>query len=766
MSFFDIDQVNSVLNGNGRLLDLVMSCGPVSVSESLDPLLPADKHHPALHIEFDTFLPQQKYSNRAQNTSYNFKKANFQLLYSKLLNINWSFLDSISNVDIMCDNVYYKLEEVFTMCVPMKKSINSKYPVWFTRKIIRDINSKNKYHRKFKQYGNSDDFVQFSTLRRQLKKDITDARQNFINHAENNLRSNPSHLWSYINSLNNKSDLPSCMTMNNIELSSPQDIVNGFASFFQSAFIKSSLFDPNEYTDVTNVPSFSLPYVSEELVLKYLKQFNSNLTNGPDGIPSFLLKDCSIIFVKPLAALFNLILKTNHFPSTWKSAKICPVFKNGEKNNLEHYRPIVISCNFCKLFEMVIHDLLSAHVRPLISEFQHGFLSGRSTVTNLVSVTQYIANTLDNQGQVDVIYTDLSKAFDRLDHGLLLKKLSSVGLDQNLLLLFQSYLADRRLTVQFQGIKSFEIIASSGVPQGSVLGPLLFIIFINDIGSNIHSNLLLYADDCKLFGRVDNLSDCESLQSDLLKVKTWCDENLLPLNISKCKVVNFNKKKSITAFEYKIDNVPLEKCTTFKDLGVVFDSKLSFIDHFNVSINAAYKQLGFLIRLTKEFFSNVKTLKQLYNTFVRSKLEYASIVWGPGYEQHANNIEKVQRRFLKYLSFKSDGVYPERGLPHSDLLVRFDFKLLSTRRTFARIIFLYKLVNNQLDAPSLLCNLNFHVPAVNTRNHNLFYLPASRSNILLFSPLVRICTDFLKFQNTIDIFYCTLRDIRKIVLES
>lgn len=296
------------------------------------------------------------------------------------------------------------------------------------------------------------------------------------------------------------------------------------------------------------------------------------------------------------------------------------------------------------------------------------------------------------------------------------------------------------------------------------MGPLLFTIFINDICQTINCRLLLYADDCKLFRRVDNLLDCKLIQNDLHEIQRWCDENCLPLNINKCKCMSFTRKKELIEFHYEIDNILLEKCVTFKDLGVTFDSKLSFVYHVSMVTAAAYKNLGFIIRNTK-FFSDINSLKLLFNAFVRSKLEYASIVWSPGYDQHISSIEQVQRRFLKHLSFKLDQRYPDRGIPHSPLLLRFGLNSLSARRDFAGVVFLYKLLNNELDSLTLLSNINVHVPVVNTRTNNTFYLARPSSNALLFSPIFRICSIYMKFQKVVDIFCCNVACIKKVILD-
>lgn len=222
--------------------------------------------------------------------------------------------------------------------------------------------------------------------------------------------------------------IPSVMTQDNVPLKDPQQILNGFASVFQSSFTTSTNFSVEATDSNSNVPHLAIPLINEVDVLNALKLVKPKLTTGPDGIPAFLLKDCALLFAFPLSVIFSLSLQTATFPNIWKQAKICPVYKKDDKAAVENYRPITILCNFSKLFESVLYNILFSHVKSQICFNQHGFLAGRSTVTNLACITQFIAEALDEGGQVDVIYTDFSKAFDTLDHGILLQKLFNFGL--------------------------------------------------------------------------------------------------------------------------------------------------------------------------------------------------------------------------------------------------------------------------------------------------------------------------------------------------
>lgn len=234
--------------------------------------------------------------------------------------------------------------------------------------------------------------------------------------------------------------------------------------------------------------------------------------SGLDNIPSFLLRDTACILVKPLKYLFNLILNQSKFPEIWKKSRICPVFKRDDSKNVENYRPISILCNFAKTFEAVLYDRIYNSVKCIISPEQHGFMHKRSTTTNLACFTQYVSQSIDKRGQVDVIYTDFQKAFDQIDHYVLIEKLSRIGFSSKLILLMRSYLFGRNQHVEYLNIKSRQFSPTSGVPQGSNLGPLLFLIFINDLTETISCEKLLFADDMKIFYTINSINDCISLQ--------------------------------------------------------------------------------------------------------------------------------------------------------------------------------------------------------------------------------------------------------------
>lgn len=761
MDFTELKQHNEIQNSSSRILDLVLSNLELSVNASLEPLVNVDTHHPPLDFNILLYCVQNK-CEKNNVATYNFKKANFIELYAKLLEVDWSVVQNFHTVDSACNNLYLLLDEVFASTVPKRVPQRRTYPSWYTGDIIRKIKNKSKFHRKYKESGQVEFLEQFNDLRRTIKHDVASSRENFVQQSEISLKNNTSNFWAYVNSMRNTSRLPNKMFYNDTVRNGPQEIVDAFACFFESAFVQSSQYQPFSGDNLRNVPLIQCPTISEDDVYKALRKMKPKMTTGPDGIPSFLLKDCAVIFSKPLSVIFNLALKTCSFPSCWKVSKICPVFKKGNKTYIENHRPIAILCNFSKVFEIVLFEKISPSLHPQIVESQHGFIKGRSTQTNLICLTQFVAATLDTQGQVDVVYTDFSKAFDRLDHGRLLKKISDFGLTNSFISFLHSYLNERELIVEYHGFRSNKFIAKSGVPQGSVLGPLLFIIFINDICQDLESNILLYADDCKLFRKISDVNDCLKLQNDIDTLTQWCENNCLPLNAAKCCCLSFTRKINPINSEYFIHSTKITRTTHFKDLGVTFDSKLSFKLHINTITSQAYQQLGFIIRNSK-LFSKDQSVTLLFNALVRPRLEYASTVWNPHYKVYISDLENIQRKFLKYLSYRNDGIYPIQGISHGILLTRFQTTLLESRRTIAEAIFLYKIINYIIDSPQILEQIGLQVPRLSTRSTHLFHLRTPRTNVLKYSPIYRMCTLFNELYSDVDIFCINLKKFRNIL---
>jgi hypothetical protein len=271
-------------------------------------------------------------------------------------------------------------------------------------------------------------------------------------------------------------------------------------------------------------------------LIYYMLDLDVSKGAGPDCVPGSLVKSLANELFKPVFDLINFSCKHGIFPEFWKLSHIVPIFKSGDPENIENYRGIsIISC-LPKMFEKIVYDLIYPRVSSIIAPEQHGFMKGRSITTNLAS---QVLNWMEDGYQVDVAYTDFSKAFDKMSHPVLFERFRRVGFGGSCLDWFVSYLTGRRQIVKFGSAFSRLIFVPSSAPQGSHLGPLFFIVSINDVDGVLHHDvfLLIYADDIKIYYPVRTNLDCEKLQSALNNFFDWCNTNLLTLNVKKCKTI-------------------------------------------------------------------------------------------------------------------------------------------------------------------------------------------------------------------------------------
>lgn len=755
LNLFGLVQYNDIFNKLGRLLDLVISHYICEVKRDELPLLREDDHHPALMISVaNIFVKEPKFGSNVYQQSYNFRKSNFPALYRELYETNWDTLLTFNDVDTVLDSFYEHLLGLFNKHIPKYRTHSHSYPPWFNADIIRNIKLKAKYRKKYRIRNNVTDLIEFQRLRRTIKNQIKTSYNQYIERIQLSLTHDPRKFWSYVHAKNNSSRIPGQMIYQSNTIEHPQNIINAFGEYFSSVY-QSSQSLTNKSSQSSSVNNIYFYPICESEVITACKKLKDKMTSGTDNIPSFIVKDCAGVLSCPLAKIFNLCLNNKQYPSVWKETKICPVYKSGRKDNIENYRPISIISNLSKVFEIILYNRIYPLISRQLSQYQHGFVSKRSTVTNLFIMTQYISECLDKGGQVDVIYTDFSKAFDSLHHNILISKMKAFGFSKDATDFLKSYLTDRIQFVSYNGYKSDKYFQTSGVPQGSNLGPIMFLMFINDLCENITTGRLCYADDLKLFSSINVESDCYRLQNQLKYVQTWCDENELSLNANKCQILSYTRKKNIFHFPYIIKGSNLKRVNVTKDLGVTFDQKLTFNEHISLKVCDALKSYGFIVRNCRNI-TNIKAIKLLYFSFVRSKLEYASIIWSPFYNVHNQIIERVQRKFLKFLTFKVDGSYPERGVANNELCSRFNLISLKTRRNCSSVIFLYKLLHNFIDCSDILEQISFNVPSYPTRNIVTFRQPQARTNIMLNSPMYVMCKNFNDICMYCDIFNCSL----------
>ena len=420
-------------------------------------------------------------------------------------------------------------------------------------------------------------------------------------------------------------------------------------------------------------------------------RLNVNKSCGPDNVHPKMLIELVDILAGPLSLLLNKTIEEGDIPADWKLAWVSPVYKKGSKNKAENYRPISLTSIVCKLMETFVKNAIMEHlvIENLLSKKQFGFIPGRSTVTQLLQYLDKCLDTIATGGVVDAIYLDFQKAFDTVPHRRLLGKLRSYGITGEMLAWIDGFLSGRSQIVKVNGVESTSAPVLSGIPQGSVLGPLLFVIYINDLPDTLSSNTLLFA---KVFRRITSKEDALALQADLAALQRWSEKWLLRFHPDKCHVLTLGKLEDIKhTFRYNISQQELEHVFEEKDLGILIDSNLRFEEHISSKVNKANAIMG-LIRRTFTFL-DCKLFKKLYTTFVRPHLEYGQVVWSPFLRKQINIIENVQIRATKLV----DGL---QNMDYTERLKILNLPTLVYRRARGDMIEVFKHIHSY-DAPTI-----------------------------------------------------------------
>jgi len=458
----------------------------------------------------------------------------------------------------------------------------------------------------------------------------------------------------------------------------------------------------------TNININNIDFNSS-VVYKHLRQLKPKTSSGPDGLSALFLKNLSSSLALPLSILFKLSFSSGILPDIWKSAIITPIFKKGQTCDPGNYRPISLTCVLCKLMESVIKDNLIKHLydNKLITKHQHGFLTKHSTCSQLLECVNDWSIALNFRNSVDVVYIDFCKAFDSVVHSKLLYKLKAYGINGLLLQWITNFLNNRSQSVRVGSCVSDFSAVISGVPQGSVLGPILFLVYINDLvdlfGPDV--TVKLYVDDAKVYINIVDIASINTLQDALFSISRWATLWQLKISINKCSVLHLGKNNLL--YDYAIDSVTLPNVRDVRDLGVIIDSRLSFSAHYAQIVSKAHQRAGMITRCFKS--KDAHLLFRAFATYVRPLLEYCSPVWSPVYKCDIAKLESVQRRFTKKL----------KGLHELCYLDRLDYlkaETLEKRRLKQDLIMMYKIMHNYVDID---INELFYLngPGV-TRGHN------------------------------------------------
>ena len=644
-----------------------------------------ESDHECLNFQLNCYKEEISKASRP-----NFLKGDYATIRGKLRNVDWK--QKLQGEFLPAYTTFLDtLERAMKGCIPDHKKAKNKRNIYLTDKALRMKDLKNRLWQKYKRSGSSYDHMRYKRTKNSLRTLTRNLRVEFERRIAFDAKTAPKKFWSYVNSrTKTRSKIPSLQRKDGSVASTAAEKADALNDFFATTFTKENLsnipeIDENGFQGVY-LDTFK---ISPDKVLKKLRDLNPAKTPGLDGWHPLLLKNIADLIALPLSILFQKSLEEGFLPDDWLKACVTAIHKKGEKNAPNNYRPVSITSIICKLMESIVRDEIVDHMvtNKLFSKQQHGFVPFRDCMTNLLTCLEIWTEMIENGDAIDVIYTDFSKAFDSVPHQRLLRKMKSLGIVGDTLSWVKGFLSNRRQRVRVDDELSNWIDVISGIPQGSVLGPILFVIFINDMPEMVESMCQLFADDAKIFRSVD-LRDSEGnlkLQADLHKVWSWSEKWQLPFNTGKCKVLHIGN--SNPCYQYVMNGEKLEKVEEEKDLGVIVDSQLKFHKHTAAAVKKANMKLGMIKKSFAYLDENI--LPILYMSLVRSHLEYGNLIWGPHFKGDAVAVEKVQRRATKLVKTIKDLTYEER-LRHLNL------PSLKHRRRRGDMIFAYKIFSERI----------------------------------------------------------------------
>lgn len=685
-------QVNNVpSNVQRNQLDLVFTNVPEKLSAITE--YPGDFDTDHNLLKFSMYLGIRPKQGQAK-VVFNYKKGNYRRLRETLRTKCLSdIVDGGTNVNEIWQLWSESVNDAIADCVPRIKLKDHTAPPWIDAEARHIQNRKLTAWRKAKKTNCDSAWSTFRDLRNRTKKLLNAKYRNFMRGLSEGFATNSKRFWSLFRCKSKSRSIPLVVEHGAEKALEPLDKAKLFNKYFHSTF-RHNAGTATTLPEIDALPECGLESVlfNSNMVQRALSKLDVHKASGPDDISATCLKECAGELAPSLAKLFNLSMATGQLPSQWKSANVVPVHKNKSKRVAGNYRPVSLLCIISKVMERCIFDEIYPLLKPHISEHQHGFVKGRSCATQLLETYHSIGETLDTGGQTDIIFLDLAKAFDSVSHPLLLHKLTLYGISGKLLNWLRAYVTDRKQRTVVEGEQSDWLPVSSGVPQGSILGPLLFILFINDLPECVLSSLKLFADDAKCYRSITSISDCHILQADLDSLAGWCKKWDLDFSHHKCVSMSVTRSKKMHVFNYFLEGTQLQRVEHFTDLGVVISSNLSFHDHVKSKVNKAYCMAGILNRTTDKLVA-ANVMVRLFETLVRSHLEYCSQMWSPPTKRDVILIEQVQRRFTKTLLYNTVNT----NLTYKERLMYLALLPLSYRREISDLLFFFKCLNQMYD---------------------------------------------------------------------
>lgn len=657
-----------VQNNNGTCIDHIFLKSKKDITNQIMPLVIQTN----ITDHYTTALQLILTDCKVKTDDIHYKKyINYDKLNNLLRETSWLPVFSPTSPDAGIDKFVEILTAAINNCTTTKKikRRNTKITPWITNALVKSIDEKNKLHKRLKvDPSNVELELSYKSYRNKLANLIKKTKFEYYQNLLNIHASDSKTLWKIvqeISSTKTKKLFVSKITNDTGEIiTNPYSIADEFNKAYTQLgkqMAKKITKNPNYVPQKnTSLNSFALIPTDSSEIENLINGLKQNKSPGVDDIKSEALKKIVVHIKEPLTHLFNLCLEKGVWPMSFKETLVVPIFKNGDETAITNYRPISLITHLSKIFEHVLKKRLEGYLSKydLISKRQYGFREKVSTQDALLALSSQASSALDENKPSLCVFIDLSKAFDTVSHKLLLEDLEDIGMRDNCLKLFKSYLANRIQAVKVNGVRSNPDKIEYGVPQGSVLGPILFNIYINGMFSiKTKGEILGFADDTAIFYKANTWEELrETVEADLPLIKNWFEYKLLTINMSKTHYLIFSCNRNNKP---QFDSLHLNSMGQFhtilpkeavKYLGVYIDSHLRWDTH----IDYLCRKLRMLIHKFKYLrdILQLKQLKLLYHALVESHLRYGIVTWGGALKTHIRPLETLQKKFLKIIMKK------------------------------------------------------------------------------------------------------------------
>lgn len=695
------------------------------------------------HLGTFLIIPDNSKSSNKDSTKQRLKRnmKNFNIeLFLEDLKHNIRKFDMIDSNDMNLPSVHEFCEEFVSTFVsvvnqhaPLQKMSRKERRFcnkpWLTSTLQKAIDKKNKmFHNIVKNnQQNQQIWAEYKKYRNELNRTITLAKKEYFQQKVMKNKTNPSKLWQTIKELVNikKTTEKSIIHLRNDEnklITDNQQVCDKLNDFFVNIGPKMAnsipiLTNKKPKTPKLNCPnSFFLTPVTPEEIESIIRSLKDKKAVRMEDVDTKFIKISTVLIAPILSTLFNICAKLGEFPDCLKIAEVIPIFKKGDVCKATNYRPISLLSQFDKIFEKLLCSRLYNYLekRDLLSKSQFGFRQNSSTMFAVTSIYENLLKCADRKEFSCSVFLDLSKAFDTVDHSILLHKLkNNFGIRGTPLNLISSYLSNRQQYTKTNGCKSKLTKVTCGVPQGSSLGPLLFLLYINDVPLTTNFNTTLYADDTYLMLSDTNLDKLEKrVNTELEKIDEWLIQNKLSLNYSKTNYLLINKdprKKVESEFKLNIRDNVLNRYESVKYLGLYIDQNINWNQHIMFVNNQIAKCTGIFYRL--KHYVDKSTLLQLYYSLVHSRLQYGLLIWGTATQKALKNLKVGQNKVIRIITSTS------RFEHITPFYKQLNILKLNEMHTFELAKFMYRFYNKQL--PSLFDD--FFTKVSSTHNYSTRY---------------------------------------------